>query len=862
MITKCAAELVKASDGLINQEEADRLVKELATRVRRGRNTALDKDLATLVAKKAKELAEELSVEAAIEKRNRTINLARYKAAYEKVATSKNKFEAIKGILVTTPTKGNSAAAKQDYLHIKFFRDFLVDLEQENLDVAFNSGNHDDAIAVELFEMTQPESIRKQGRSGNQEAMKIAQVIRKHQDQVIERQNNAGAWIRKLPGYIAKTTHDQEAIRKAGFDKWFKFITEDANLDIDLTLRNVEAGKEKQFFQSVWEALATGQHFKHGESNFDINQAFKSSGSLAKKLSRERLLHFKTPEGWMKYNREFGLRNLRESIYAQMNNAAESIGLMETLGTNPHATLTKLKEDAAKLLRPDVAKGNKTAMRQLEAINGKNFLGRNELDILMAHIDGTTRHVAGSLTLAKIGSFTRFAQTLSKLGGATISAFSDIPLIMSEMRFQGINFLDSHNRNLIRFTAGRGSKENKEIANLLLAGTEGFLGQMRSRFSPDGPGGFMAKAQHLFFKANLMTPWNDFWKNASTMVMSANLANQANRSWRTITPELKRVLSFFDIDETDWSVVKKTLVSTGEGSKVAVPEKINDLTTEELSALLGKELSDSQAKTYKKNFQDKFNAYFIERANTAIPTPGANEAGNQLQGFGRGDILGEVLRWIGQFKSFPMTILSKVYGRETVGRIPGGASEVGMRSIMEGMKEGKGAMSGIVQTMIGTTMMGYLSMQAKEMLKGRTPRTATDAKSAAKLMAASFVQGGGAGIYGDFLFGEFNRYGNTPLATVAGPVLSQFEDVVFMWQQIKDGDVDAANSLFRLFKNNTPFINLFYTRTALDYMLFYQLEEMMNPGYLRRMERRIQRENDQEFIFAPSQHSSILGVKP
>jgi len=52
--------------------------------------------------------------------------------------------------------------------------------------------------------------------------------------------------------------------------------------------------------------------------------------------------------------------------------------------------------------------------------------------------------------------------------------------------------------------------------------------------------------------------------------------------------------------------------------------------------------------------------------------------------------------------------------------------------------------------------------------------------------------------------------------------------------------------------NNTPMLNLFYLRTAMDYAVIYQLQEMANPGYLRRMERKIERENKQHFFVPPS----------
>ena len=42
-------------------------------------------------------------------------------------------------------------------------------------------------------------------------------------------------------------------------------------------------------------------------------------------------------------------------------------------------------------------------------------------------------------------------------------------------------------------------------------------------------------------------------------------------------------------------------------------------------------------------------------------------------------------------------------------------------------------------------------------------------------------------------------------------------------------------------------------------MIWYQLQETINPGYLSRMEKRIKRENDQEFWLPPSSVVSVGG---
>jgi hypothetical protein len=149
--------------------------------------------------------------------------------------------------------------------------------------------------------------------------------------------------------------------------------------------------------------------------------------------------------------------------------------------------------------------------------------------------------------------------------------------------------------------------------------------------------------------------------------------------------------------------------------------------------------------------------------------------------------------------------------------------------------------------------MGYVAMSAKDILKGKEPRTifSNDYMKSAAVIRDSMIQGGSMGLIGDLAFGDFSKFRGSFLRAAAGPVLSTAEDVVTIFDKaIKGGDF--GKDTFKLATKNIPFSNLFYTRTALDYMVLYGLMETMDPGYLRKMERRYKKDYDQEFYFPPS----------
>lgn len=226
----------------------------------------------------------------------------------------------------------------------------------------------------------------------------------------------------------------------------------------------------------------------------------------------------------------------------------------------------------------------------------------------------------------------------------------------------------------------------------------------------------------------------------------------------------------------------------------------------------------------------KLASYFSDRGKYAVLEPGARERAILRQGTKAGTWVGEALRTMMQFKAFPVAMITKVWGREIYGG-----------------QVGQARAAGIIHMMVASTVFGYLAMTAKDLAKGRTPRDPKDLKT----WGAAFTQGGGAGIYGDFLVGKYNRFGNSFLETAAGPTFASVADVMNLWAATRGGDGRAASAL-RIALANTPFANLFYARPAIDYLFLYQVQEALNPGFLRRMEKRLKEENGQRFIIPPS----------
>lgn len=791
----CLVEIQRAAGRPLSDDEMADLLEELQRRQRRAARLDGLADAEAAALKAADDYAADLALAAKVEKRNALLNLRR---RLEAVDFIRSRFAGdpalgVEALLVgvNRPATGArySAAAQQNQLTGYYLGGFIADVEREGLWKPFVSGALDRDIARALW------SLDDAGRfAGPQEALALAKIVRKWQEVARLDANKAGAWIKRMPGYIVRQGHDLTKIRRAGFEAWRADVL--PRLD---AARTFDGADPEAFLRAVYDGLASGVHLRAQASP----TGFTGPRNLAKGLSAERVLHFRDADSWFDYNARFGTGNLREALLAGLQRSAQTTGLMRALGPNAEANLGRIMDDVMAGLDADGRRTFAAAERRL----------RDQL----AELDGSTR-IPVNATAAKVSAVIRAQQSMAKLGGAMLSSFSDIPVYGSEMRYQGRTMLTGMAEAIAGLVQGRGSRERKEILGALGVFSDTMRGTLGARFSGhDDLPGMASRLQQAFFKLNGLAWWTDTLRASAALSMSHRLALNRGLAWDALDPDLRRVLGLYGIDAGRWDTIRSSATKLADGRQYITPEGIADVDT-----------------------ADRLRAYIVDRTEYAVVEPDQRSLATMRRGTRPGSVEGELFRFFWQFKSFTVAMMQKPLGREVYGR--------GANSLAEAMRNGNGELLGLAQLLLWTTAFGYISMTAKDLAKGRTPRDPLDPKT----FGAAMVQGGGMGIYGDFLFGEFNRFGGGLLSTFAGPTASTAEELADLYSRMKAGD-DLAAQTFRTALGNTPFANLFYTRIALDYLFLYRVQESLNPGYLKRMERRIAEQNAQTFLVRPSE---------
>lgn len=610
------------------------------------------------------------------------------------------------------------------------------------------------------------------GSTGDADAAHAATVFDKWKEIIRKEANILGADINRIASHVFAQVHDPLRIAKTGFDQWSRDIM--SWLDLDKTF---EGQDPLPILKSIFGKIQ--------DDNYNISRSGEAGQSLSERMSQQRFLQFKGAEEQITYNKAYGTGsdNAVEMMMIGLGRRAREVGMMQKMGPNPdrfHKNFVQALE------RNEIGRPVKKKLSESDA---------RHLGYQYAALSGADR-VVGNPFWANFSNWMRTWIGMSMLGNSTLSSVSDVPTAIARAEFNGRGYLQTV------ADIGGAPRKDPKFAPFVDSLTEGVMSSVAGRIShQDGTLGSASKWANLYFKANLLTPWTDFVKSGFAFTMGRELGDNARKAYSAVPKELKSNLLRYGIDEKNWDHIRSAPPETIEGKAWLSPEMIAD-----------------------KDTSRALRMFFMSEVDIAVPTPGARERALMIQGTRPGTIAGEAMRFAGQFKSFPVTMMTKMF------------------PTARGMRGG-----GAVRLALGLMGAGYLSLSAKAIVAGREPPDPNDPRT----IAAAMVQSGGMGIVGDLIFADFNATGRSAGEFLLGPAAGVAGDVGRLYSSLMRGE-DVAGRSFSSLVRNTPFNNIFYARAAVNYLLVYNVQETLNPGYLKRMERRMKKESGTEWIIKPS----------
>ena len=370
----------KAFDRLSQSEKED-ILKELANETKKMRAELKAEDFEIALSKYIMGATEDAEIKAIIKKRNELLSILTDRKHRAFAENFKDKFEGIASFIRGTIKLRASGNHSVDNLVKASFQErqavLIKLLEDADVLEEFISRKIDLDIFKELYEM---HPGGKPGISKNPTAEKIARIITQIMGEDIDTANRWGAWIIKRKGYIMRQTHSPYKLEKAGFDAWYRQIA--ALVDMEQTTKNVAPGNEKKFWIGVYNSLVTGNHLKFDQPSDLIEAGFTGPSNLARRVSSaHRMIVFKDAEAAYRYNQEYGMGDLRETVTLSIMHMNRNISLLQTLGPNPRAALKKWIDRSMRETKKELeAKpGDKKLIKQLRKLEEANTSEMNHI---------------------------------------------------------------------------------------------------------------------------------------------------------------------------------------------------------------------------------------------------------------------------------------------------------------------------------------------------------------------------------------------------------------------------------------------------------------------------------------------------
>lgn len=660
--------------------------------------------------------------------------------------------------------------------------------------------------------------------TGNAEAAAGARLWAQVIEELRQRFNRAGGDVGRLDYAYFPQSHDMVKVNRAGVDAWVDAVLPklDRSRYVDEDGIRQSDDQVREFLRAAWNTIASD-----GLNKLEPGKIPQGVSALvANRGSEHRSIHFAGPEGYLEYMAEFGRGSLFDSMLGHIRYMATNIGIVERWGPNAESTFNLLHDTALKSGATDMLR-----MRNWWVST------REVWDSLTGQASSIYQGGERYARAAERWQALRNWQVFAKLQGTLLSAISDLPTYFLTTGFNRLPLFDS-TRNLLAAFTDADAKAMSRRMGLVSESLAYDVGQWGANMLRDN---WTGRVANLTMKISLLNAWTDAMRRAGGMSMMGALAKLQPTAWNALDEGDRVRLTGQGVDEQTWAVWQLSKLADWDGSPMLTPEAVRALPDAVLAPFGDPARVRDQAVT-------KLVGLLVDESEYASIAPDIFTRA-RVDSFGqRGLPKGEIARTMLQFKSFPMAMVSRHWSRaiDSWQQSDGTAAKV---QYVAGLA-------------VGMTVFGGLTLLLKDIAAGRDPREV----DTLKFWGAAAMSGGGFSFMGDAMYGMLSggrgidgqsstaQAGGAILGPLAGTALD-FADLTIRnaGQAMRGEDADFGAEAFRFVRGNTPFVNLWYTRTVLDRALLHDIQETLNPGYLSRMKQRARQDWGQEFYWQPGE---------
>lgn len=661
-------------------------------------------------------------------------------------------------------------------------------------------------------------------KTDNLNAREIAESWREVSESLRKRFNAAGGAIGNRDDWGLPQSHDPSRVGSVTPDAWIgevRGMLDRSKMLDDRTGLPLNDAEVDRLLRDVYENIVS-------EGWVGRQPGAGGSKMLANRRAEQRVLHFADADAWLAYNAKFGRATPWDAMMAHVEGMSRDIAQLEILGPNPGATIRWMKD----VVTQDAM--TKGTQRQKDQARKANIT----IDRLWGVLTGNADMVE-SRGLALMGSTLRSWQAATKLGGAVITAFSDVGTAALTRRFNGLSTMTQLPDMLrqmnpaddaARVTARRAGIIGDELmgraaavgrvqldeltGGRLSASYEGVRGRARQGAEIANEG--VRRLADGVLRVSGLNGWTQAGREAMAKEFAATFAEQAGTAWGELNPAFRGFFERYGLGERQWDAIRATSPDSSGGYPAIWPKMIEDQG-------IGQRLMEGM----------------LTEIDFAVPTGGLRQRAI-VSGRARGSLMGELIRTGFQFKMFPVTVLTMH----------------GMRALDQNGPWNMAKYA--VGFLAATTLMGAMSYQVASIAKGQDPASMVneDGTPRSDFWWKAMLKGGGLGVFGDVINSSTNEYGQDVGDLTAGPGFGTIQSVADLAWGKKvigaDGEEQRIRDYAKFLKRETPGGSIWYLRAGWERVVIDTLGELQDENYAdayARMDRRA-RENGTAY-FAP-----------
>lgn len=652
--------------------------------------------------------------------------------------------------------------------------------------------------------------------TGNDAARAYGQSIGVVFDRLRQEYEDAGGVMGKIENYFP-AHHEAELVGRVKYEEWRDFLLplldRDRMIDLNTGFPIDDARLDKAMRDS-YESIKTNGLVDVQERADEGLQTFGRGGEINMRRTQSRFFHFKDADSFLEYNAKFGRGDagLFDTMLGHIATMTRDIAIMQQLGPKPTAVMRNIELELQ-------AQG--THIPAIQAVNGMYSVlsGKNGYG---GQLGPMYKFAMGWLNIKRS----------AYLGSAPISALSDTFFVSLASKMNGVPAMQTMGQYLKLLNPLDGT--DREVARHLFYVASAAQGSslQGARFADDvGRGGMTAWLAGVTNRVSGLAAMTDAGRQAPMMIQGAMMARYAaaKTAWENLEPGIRGAAEMHGIGKADWDLIMQASPTTHpdmEGAAWLMPENV---------VALGSDAARQAGR--------KYGDWMTALGNTAVNEPKlltrAITTGAVFGDAKQGSLLRLMAANVFFAKSFPITII--------------------LNHALPALRAASNGRYGhLIAVGAGSTVMGALAIQVRQIAQGKEPRKDMDT---AKFWMASFLQGGGAGLFGDFLFQDYNRFGQSIGGTLAGPIVGTAQSLLKAGDLygLADGDWSAnefAADVFKVGTKEIPGINLWYSRLVVERTMLDQVEKMIDPKYdsrMRRLEKKMQKDYGQKYWWRPGQ---------